>query len=190
MRLRSALVDSTSPFTTPFSDAIKKCTETSFAVPSGFGDVANNWNEHATSSQCRTQCEFAQPFKFNFDIICDGFRSKVERIKTSHSTHNNLCKFNLREFKNLLSAEHSFLNHFATVHKLVMENYYLKDISFHGLLMIEDAGGDGGEVAGIKNLEFNDIRFFYSVFFLKKSLLHFHVFCYLKATTKLVAQIR
>lgn len=46
-----------------------------------------------------------------------------------------------------------------------MENYYLKDISFHGLLMIEDAGGDGGEVAGIKNLEFNDIRFFlFSIF--------------------------
>lgn len=142
MRLRSAQRHPLPPL---FSlGAIKKCTETSFAVPSGFGDVANNWNEHATSSQCRTQCEFAQPFKFNFDIICDGFRSKVERIKTSHSTHNNLCKFNLREFKkSFIRRTFSFLNHFATVHKLVMENYYLKDISFHGLLMIEDAGGDG-----------------------------------------------
>lgn len=78
-----------------------------------------------------TQWKLVQPLKFNFSIIWTSVMMKTSPTTTT-SLEFNLCKFH---FEQSFFLRRLSLNHFVTVHKFVMENFYLKEkINFHGLV--------------------------------------------------------
>lgn len=132
-----------SPFTTPFSCLYQNILCDALWLLF----FHNNWDEAARDSKVSWKLQVVQPLKLNFNLICAerGEPPKLwQRIIYVNLISKSFVKFLLRRLS---------LNHLATLHKFVMENFYLKTkIIFHffswlcGWLVVKGRGMRGNSI--------------------------------------------